>query len=95
MAFDECPPFPCEYSYAKNSMNLTHRWLDRCINQFNDNPPKYGYEQIFFPIVQGSTFKDLRRESAYFISSKNCFVDISKQGGGYPPGAMMMLILLL
>ena len=73
MAFDECPPYPCEYSYAKNSMNLTHRWLDRCINQFNDTPPKYGYEQIFFPIVQGSTFKDLRKESAYFISSKNCF----------------------
>ena len=73
MAFDECPPYPCDYSYAKNSMNLTHRWLDRCINQFKDTPSKYGYEQIFFPIVQGSTFKDLRKESAYFISSKNCF----------------------
>ena len=73
MAFDECPPYPCDYSYAKNSMNLTHRWLDRCINQFLNTPPKYGYEQIFFPIVQGSTFKDLRKESAYFISSKNCF----------------------
>ena len=73
MAFDECPPYPCDYSYAKNSMNLTHRWLDRCINQFKDTPAKYDYEQIFFPIVQGSTFKDLRKESAYFISSKNCF----------------------
>ena len=73
MAFDECPPYPCDYSYAKNSMNLTHRWLDRCINQFKDTPPKYGYEQIFFPIVQGSTFKDLRKESVDFISSKNCF----------------------
>ena len=73
MAFDECPPYPCDYSYAKNSMNLTHRWLDRCISQFNDIPPKYGYEQIFFPIVQGSTFKDLRKESADYISSKNCF----------------------
>ena len=73
MAFDECPPYPCDYSYAKNSMNLTHRWLDRCINQFKDTPAKYGYEQIFFPIVQGSTFKDLRKESADFISSKNCF----------------------
>ena len=73
MAFDECPPYPCDYSYAKNSMNLTHRWLDRCINQFKDTPAKYGYEQIFFPIVQGSTFKDLRKESAHFISSKNCF----------------------
>tara|TARA_Y100000022_G_scaffold199104_1_gene210842 strand:- start:38 stop:1174 length:1137 start_codon:yes stop_codon:yes gene_type:complete len=73
MAFDECPPYPCDYSYAKNSMNLTHRWLDRCINQFKDTPAKYDYEQIFFPIVQGSTFKDLRKESAHFISSKNCF----------------------
>ena len=73
MAFDECPPYPCEYGYAKNSMNLTHRWLDRCIDQFNKIPPKYGYEQIFFPIVQGSTFKDLRKESANLISSKNCF----------------------
>ena len=73
MAFDECTPYPCEYSYAKNSMNLTHRWLDRCIDQFNDTPPKYNYEQIFFPIVQGSTFNDLRKESADYISSKNCF----------------------
>ncbi len=73
MAFDECPPYPCDYSYAKNSMHLTHRWLDRCINRFNDTPPKYGYEQIFFPIVQGSTYTDLRKESAKFIASKNCF----------------------
>ncbi|MCH1485106.1 MAG: tRNA guanosine(34) transglycosylase Tgt [Flavobacteriaceae bacterium] len=73
MAFDECPPYPCDYSYAKNSMHLTHRWLDRCINRFNDTPPKYGYEQIFFPIVQGSTYTDLRKESAKFVASKNCF----------------------
>jgi queuine tRNA-ribosyltransferase len=73
MAFDECPPYPCDYSYAKNSMHLTHRWLDRCINRFHDTPPKYGYEQIFFPIVQGSTYTDLRKESAEFIASKNCF----------------------
>ena len=73
MAFDECPPYPCDYSYAKNSMHLTHRWLDRCINRFNDTPPKYGYEQIFFPIVQGSTYSDLRKESAKFVASKNCF----------------------
>ena len=73
MAFDECPPYPCDYSYAKNSMHLTHRWLDRCINRFNDTPPKYGYEQIFFPIVQGSTYTDLRKESAEFVTSKNCF----------------------
>ena len=73
MAFDECPPYPCDYSYAKNSMHLTHRWLDRCINRFNDTPPKYGYDQIFFPIVQGSTYTDLRKESAEFVASKNCF----------------------
>ena len=73
MAFDECPPYPCDYSYAKNSMNLTHRWLVRCIDQFNNTPPKHGYEQIFFPIVQGSTYKDLREQSAEFITSKNCF----------------------
>ena len=73
MAFDECPPYPCDYSYAKNSMHLTHRWLDRCIKRFTETPPKYGYNQIFFPIVQGSTYTDLRKESAEFISSKNCF----------------------
>ena len=73
MAFDECPPYPCDYSYAKNSMNLTHRWLDRCISRFNNTPAKYNYNQIFFPIVQGSTYKDLRKASADYISSKNCF----------------------
>ena len=73
MAFDECPPYPCDYSYAKNSMHLAHRWLDRCIDRFSNTFPKYDYEQIFFPIVQGSTFKDLRKESAEYIASKNCF----------------------
>ena len=73
MAFDECPPYPCDYSYAKNSMNLTHRWLDRCIKRFNSSPSKYNYEQMFFPIVQGSTFKDLRKISADYISSRDCF----------------------
>ena len=65
MAFDECPPYPCDYSYAKNSMNLTHRWLDRCISRFNNTPAKYNYKQIFFPIVQGSTYKDLRKTSVH------------------------------
>lgn len=64
MAFDECTPYPCERSYAKRSMELTHRWLDRCIKRFNETPPKYGYSQTLFPIVQGSVFKDLRKESA-------------------------------
>ncbi|MEO6718812.1 MAG: tRNA guanosine(34) transglycosylase Tgt [Ferruginibacter sp.] len=71
MAFDECPPFPSEYIYAKKSMELTHRWLDRCIKHFNHTPDKYGYTQNLFPIMQGSTFKDLRTASAEFIASKN------------------------
>jgi queuine tRNA-ribosyltransferase len=71
MAFDECTPYPCEYRYAKNSMELTHRWLKRCINQIENTQPKYGYSQALFPIVQGSTYKDLRTESAEFIASQN------------------------
>lgn len=73
MAFDECTPYPCEYAYAKNSMGLTHRWLDRCVERFNSTQPKYGYEQVLFPIVQGSVYKDLRIQSAEYIASKNCF----------------------
>jgi queuine tRNA-ribosyltransferase len=71
MAFDECTPYPCDYSYAKNSLAMTHRWLDRCFTQFNNTEPKYGYQQYLFPIVQGSVYKDLRIESAHFISEKN------------------------
>lgn len=71
MAFDECPPYPSDYAYAKKSMELTHRWLDRCISRFNATPDKYGYTQNLFPIVQGSTYKDLRTASAEFIASKN------------------------
>ncbi len=73
MAFDECTPYPCEYEYAKNSLALTHRWLDRCIKQFINTESKYGYAQELFPIVQGSVYKDLRIQSAEFIASKNCF----------------------
>ena len=69
MAFDECTPYPCEYNYAKRSMFMTHRWLDRCINHLEKLPFKYGYEQTFMPIVQGSTFKDLRRQSAEYIAN--------------------------
>ncbi len=69
MAFDECTPYPCDYSYAKNSMNLTHRWLIRCMSWLIDNKPYYNYGQYFFPIVQGSTYLDLRKESAEFIAS--------------------------
>ncbi len=73
MAFDECTPYPCEYNYAKQSLGLTHRWLNRCINRFEETTSPYGYEQALFPIVQGSVFKDLRIESAEYIASKNCF----------------------
>jgi queuine tRNA-ribosyltransferase len=71
MAFDECTPYPCDYEYAKNSMDITHRWLDRCITHFKKTEPKYGYSQALFPIVQGSTYKDLRKISAETIASKN------------------------
>ena len=70
MAFDECTPYPCEYGYAERSMHLTHRWLDRCIAHLEKVPPKYGYEQSLFPIVQGSVYKDLRIQSAEYIASK-------------------------
>lgn len=69
MAFDECTPYPCEYSYAKNSMDMTHRWLKRCCDRFDATEGKYGYEQTLFPIVQGSVYKDLRKESAEKIAS--------------------------
>lgn len=70
MAFDECTPYPCDYDYAKNSLQITHNWLDRCITHFDRTDAKYGYSQTLFPIVQGSTFKDLRKQSAEFIASK-------------------------
>ena len=69
MAFDECTPYPCDYNYAKNSMNMTHRWLKRCVKEFNKSKPIYDYSLTLFPIVQGSTFKDLRAESAEFIAN--------------------------
>lgn len=69
MAFDECTPYPCDYRYAQRSMHMTHRWLDRCINHLEKVPTKYGYDQTFFPIVQGSTFKDLRQQSAEYIAN--------------------------
>lgn len=71
MAFDECPPYPSTYEYAKTSMHMTHRWLDRCFNRINETEPLYGYGQTLFPIIQGSTFEDLRNESAHYIASKN------------------------
>ena len=69
MAFDECTPYPCDYNYAKRSMHMTHRWLKRCIKHLSKTHLKYDYNQTFFPIVQGSTYKDLRKQSAEFIAS--------------------------
>lgn len=71
MAFDECTPYPCDYDYAKKSMHMTHRWLKRCIDRFDETEGKYGYDQHFFPIVQGSVYKDLRTQSAEEIASHN------------------------
>ncbi len=69
MAFDECTPYPCDYNYAKRSMHMTHRWLKRCFDHFEATQPKYGYNQMLFPIVQGSVYNDLRTESAETIAS--------------------------
>jgi queuine tRNA-ribosyltransferase len=71
MAFDECPPGGSEYNYAKKSMEMTHRWLDRCFTQFNATQPEYGYTQNLFPIVQGGTYKDLRKQSCEYVTAKN------------------------
>lgn len=71
MAFDECTPYPCDFSYAKNSMEITHRWLQRCVKWCNENPEIYSHKQHLFPIVQGSVYKELRKQSAEFIASMN------------------------
>ncbi|KAA9332203.1 tRNA guanosine(34) transglycosylase Tgt [Hymenobacter busanensis] len=70
MAFDECTPWPCEYDYARRSLDMTHRWLKRCIQRIDETEPLYGYEQQLFPIVQGSTFRDLREKSAQFVAEQ-------------------------
>jgi queuine tRNA-ribosyltransferase len=70
MAFDECTPYPCDYEYAERSMHMTHRWLERCINRFDNTESIHGYSQTLFPIVQGSTYKDLRVKSAEFIAKQ-------------------------
>lgn len=69
MAFDECTPYPCEYGYARNSMEMTHRWLERCCARFDSTESVYTYRQALFPIVQGSVYKDLRKQSAETIAS--------------------------
>lgn len=80
MAFDECTPYPCEKDYARNSMHLTHRWLDRCMKRFHETEPLYGHHQELFPIVQGSVYSDLRKESAEYI--------IKHEAGGYAIGGL-------
>lgn len=75
MAFDECTPFPCDYKYAKRSLGLTHRWLDRCFDRFNSTQALYDYDQCLAPIVQGSTYKDLRQESCEYIASKDAMIN--------------------
>lgn len=72
MAFDECTPYPCEYDYAKKSLDLTNRWLERCVKRFGETECEYGYEQSLFPIVQGSVYKDLRKKSCEYVSSFDC-----------------------
>jgi queuine tRNA-ribosyltransferase len=93
MAFDECTPYPCEYKYAEKSMHLTHRWLERCIKQFDNTTCPHGYEQTLSPIVQGSTFTDLRKQSAEFIA--NCNRPMNAIGGlsvGEPAPEMYAMV---
>ena len=93
MAFDECPPGQSDYSYAKKSLQLTQRWLDRCIKRFSETSPLYGYDQTLFPIVQGCTYKDLRRDAAKYVTDKGA--DGNAIGGlavGEPTGVMYEII---
>lgn len=89
MAFDECPPYPSDYGYAKTSMDLTHRWLDRCFERFNNTTDKYGYTQNLFPIVQGSLYPDLRKNSCEYIHSKNA---VGNAIGGLSVGEPMEMM---
>ena len=96
MAFDECAPYPSEIKYVQKSLELTHQWLDRGLAHFKNNPPLYGHEQAFFPIVQGSIYKDFRLKSAEYIASKNC--DGNAIGGlavGEPAEIMYEMISLV
>lgn len=93
MALDECPPGMSDYEYARKSLSMTQRWLDRCIKRFDETKPLYGYEQSLFPIVQGCTYKDLRQEAAKFVADKGA--DGNAIGGlavGEPTGVMYEMI---
>ncbi|MCS6818737.1 MAG: tRNA guanosine(34) transglycosylase Tgt [Chitinophagales bacterium] len=93
MAFDECPPYPCEYLYARKSMELTHRWLLRCVDKFRQTEPLYGYEQMLFPIVQGSVYKDLRQSSAEFVAELKMWGNaIGGLSVGEPPEEMYAMV---
>lgn len=95
MAFDECPPYPSDEQYARRSMELTHRWLDRCVKRFADTEPRYGFAQHLFPIVQGGTYPALRRESCRYVAS--CEADGNAIGGlsvGEPEEMMYELTAL-
>lgn len=95
MAFDECPPYPCEYEYADKSMQMTHKWLDRCIARVNETDALYGYEQALFPIVQGGVFEDLRKKSAEYIAGKDCMGNaIGGLSVGEPTDIMYKMIQL-
>ena len=93
MALDECPPGTSDFNYAKKSLGLTHRWLDRCFKRFNETEPLYGYQQSLFPIVQGCTYAELRKQSAEFVASKGA--DGNAIGGlavGEPTDVMYEMI---
>jgi queuine tRNA-ribosyltransferase len=93
MAFDECAPYPCDHTYAQRSMELTSRWLDRCVDRFNTASPLYGYEQMMFPIVQGAVYADLRRTSAEKAASMNMAGNaIGGLSVGEPAGVMYEMI---
>lgn len=96
MAFDECTPYPCDETYARDSMHLTHRWLDRCIDRFDTTDPLYGHPQCLAPIVQGSVYPDLRKESATYIASKNASVNaIGGLSVGEPDEDMYAMVDLI
>jgi len=93
MAFDECTPWPCEFNYAKDSLGLTHRWLERGLKQFRETAPHYGHEQAFFPIVQGSVYPELRKQSAQYVAEQGAFGNaIGGLSVGEPAGDMYAMV---
>jgi queuine tRNA-ribosyltransferase len=96
MAFDECTPYPCDEKYATESMHLTHRWLQRCMNRIAETEPIYGHEQFLFPIVQGSTYPNLRKQSAAYVAAQNCVGNaIGGLSVGEPPEEMYAMTELV